>query len=1156
MDIVLFSDLHDNNLNHLLGETIGMAILDSGCTRTVCGNQWLDTYLDTLSTIERKSVFSKPSVCSFRFGDGQVYDSNRTVVIPIHFGSQKAQLEVNIVSCNVPLLLSRLSLKRANSKLDFSNDKINILGEQVPIHISNSGHYCISLSRTTNCTTRDTEKIFFTSPVVTGDTTGNKTKVLKLHKQFAHPAPEKLKKLIRNSGSDDPDVYRLVDEISKNCDVCKKFKPTPLRPAVGFPVASSFNETVAMDLKSMGNNLYILHMIDHATRYSSACLIRNKKKETIIKAVMEYWIRIFGAPGAFLTDNGGEFVNDQMLEYAEQFNIILHTTAAESAWSNGLCEKHNGIIADMIYKIRADSQCDLELAVHWGIAAKNSLMNVYGFSPNELVFGQNVKIPSNHTNKLPALSQSNSTITYIRDNLRALHAAREAFIQQEACERLRRALCRKTRSYSNTVYNNGDSVYYHRNNAIQWHGPAKVLGRDGQQYLLKHGGIYIRVHPCRMQHATQQTDEQEDDTNATTTPTGAEQDIQPTPATQPDTSDEEDVNNSLPTPMTPQSLPPTSIQGQIDSDELLTDDEAKDNTTIVKGKNDLPSKASTIIYRHTADGVWHKAVVLGRAGKASANNWHYMNIKDDDDNDKCVSFQNSEWKNIDPDVEDIYYGNTSDGSRFLEAKQQELQKWKDLDAYEEVEDTGQRSISCRWVCTEKKKDSTLILKARLVARGFEENTVQLQTDSPTCHKESLRLLLCILASNSWTLHSLDIKSVYLQGTPISRTVYLKPPTCANTIKLWKLKKCPYGLVDAGRNWYFRVRKELLEAGAYQSHLDQATFCWFNKGKLCGLIIVHVDDFLFGGTKEFHSTIINKLRSTFAVGSEENTGMKYLGLHIHEDKDSIVLSAGDYSLSCKEISLPMNDPQKDVRLSCDEKTLLKQLSGQLNWITTQCRPDMAFENCLIGNSIKHASTKDITFANKALRKLKCSDIQLRFPRGLDLSSCSIVVFCDASFANLPDKGSQGAHIIFLVDNSGRYCVLNWQSRRIRRVVNSTIAAECLAALDAAETSVLIRATLKEYIDPTSELHVPISVMCDNKSLVEAIHSSTMVENKRLQIDISVLRDMLQNQEINELRWISTSMQVANPLTKTGCSLLYLMDIMNHKKRFIASSGSFE
>ena len=64
------------------------------------------------------------------------------------------------------------------------------------------------------------------------------------------------------------------------------------------------------------------------------------------------------------------------------------------------------------------------------------------------------------------------------------------------------------------------------------------------------------------------------------------------------------------------------------------------------------------------------------------------------------------------------------------------------------------------------------------------------------------------------------------------------------------------------------------------------------------------------------------------------------------------------------------------------------------------------------------------------------------------------------------------------------------------------------------------------------HVSISVMCDNKSLVETIHSSTMVDNKRLQIDISELWDMLQNQEINELDEYR-SMQVANLLTKTGC-----------------------
>ena len=32
----------------------------------------------------------------------------------------------------------------------------------------------------------------------------------------------------------------------------------------------------------------------------------------------------------------------------------------------------------------------------------------------------------------------------------------------------------------------------------RWKGPGKVLGHDGQQVLIKHGGIYVRLHPCRV----------------------------------------------------------------------------------------------------------------------------------------------------------------------------------------------------------------------------------------------------------------------------------------------------------------------------------------------------------------------------------------------------------------------------------------------------------------------------------------------------------------------------------------------------------------------------------------------------------------------------------------------------------------------------------
>lgn len=58
------------------------------------------------------------------------------------------------------------------------------------------------------------------------------------------------------------------------------------------PRASNFNESVAMDLKFIHSKI-ILHIIDHFTRYSTACLIPLKRKEVIINSVLKSWIAIF-----------------------------------------------------------------------------------------------------------------------------------------------------------------------------------------------------------------------------------------------------------------------------------------------------------------------------------------------------------------------------------------------------------------------------------------------------------------------------------------------------------------------------------------------------------------------------------------------------------------------------------------------------------------------------------------------------------------------------------------------------------------------------------------------------------------------------------------------------------------------------------------------
>ncbi|KAK4298329.1 hypothetical protein Pmani_029324 [Petrolisthes manimaculis] len=150
------------------------------------------------------------------------------------------------------------------------------------------------------------------------------------------------------------------------------------------------------------------------------------------------------------------------------------------------------------------------------------------------------------------------------------------------------------------------------------------------------------------------------------------------------------------------------------------------------------------------------------------------------------------------------------------------------------------------------------IKARLVARGFEDKE-EVQSDSPTVSKEMLRSFVAILASKKWGVNSIDIKAAFLQSERFERDVYLIPPTeadCDSNV-LWKLLKCVYGLNDAARKWYLTVKTFMLKMGCTKVKTDPAAFYWYDDGELCGMFLMHVDDFLWGGTKRFENVVIAK-----------------------------------------------------------------------------------------------------------------------------------------------------------------------------------------------------------------------------------------------------------------------------------------------------------
>ena len=88
-------------------------------------------------------------------------------------------------------------------------------------------------------------------------------------------------------------------------------------------------------------------------------------------------------------------------------------------------------------------------------------------------------------------------------------------------------------------------------------------------------------------------------------------------------------------------------------------------------------------------------------------------------------------------------------------------------------------------------------------------------------------------------------------------MFLRPPrdVCPED-KVWHLRRCIYGLNDAPRSWYNRVKELLLQLGGTISVYDNALFLWHDgRGALMGIMVSHVDDFAFCGNDAFQKSVI-------------------------------------------------------------------------------------------------------------------------------------------------------------------------------------------------------------------------------------------------------------------------------------------------------------
>ena len=119
----------------------------------------------------------------------------------------------------------------------------------------------------------------------------------------------------------------------------------------------------------------------------------------------------------------------------------------------------------------------------------------------------------------------------------------------------------------------------------------------------------------------------------------------------------------------------------------------------------------------------------------------------------------------------------------------------------------------------------------------------------------------------------------------------------------------------------------------------------------------------------------------------------------------------------------------------------------------------------------------------------------------------------------------------MDKTGHFCPIAWNAHKIKRVVRSTLAAEMLSLEDGLEASVYYRQMLEDILGIKSK-PIQIEAYVDIKSVIEAILSTRMVEDKRLRMGVAAIQELLELHDINRIQWAPGHLQLANVMTKQG------------------------
>ena len=234
-------------------------ILDTACTATVAGDAWFKAYVNSLPS-GLLPLSHEKSTAAIVFGDNKRVEVTYKVLLPVKFGAVTCRFNCEFIPGDLPLLISIKSMKKAGMVIHTKQKLVTLEGLDAHIDLRECStvHMLIEI-----LLTGYTDRTAF---IATGHIT--RAQIEKLHCQFGHCSSSKLQQLLKNAGINDKSTLDAIDDVVRKCDICIRFGKARPKPVASLPMASNFNEVLAMDLHeltTLGRGVYYLHVIDMLT---------------------------------------------------------------------------------------------------------------------------------------------------------------------------------------------------------------------------------------------------------------------------------------------------------------------------------------------------------------------------------------------------------------------------------------------------------------------------------------------------------------------------------------------------------------------------------------------------------------------------------------------------------------------------------------------------------------------------------------------------------------------------------------------------------------------------------------------------------------------------------------------------------------------------